>query len=82
MLRDYRKGTCLFLLIVGEDGETEGLCVSFELSTGGKSVAEPCERVKDVESGISVRPLIFKILAVSKTCKASFRLLILKCHLW
>lgn len=57
----------LFRLILGEDGETEGLLVSLELSVFGKSVDAPWDLVSDVESGISVSPLIFKILAVSKT---------------
>lgn len=53
------------------EGEAAGdcLCESMESPWFWNSAEVPWDRVSDVESGISVKPFIFKSLAVSRTYK-------------
>lgn len=50
-------------------GEDECLWESIESPGDWKSAEVPWERVREVDSGISVSPLIFKSFAVSSTCQ-------------
>lgn len=60
--------TYFLRLVIGEtDGEAECRCCSASPDDRNSGIV-PCERVRDVDSGISVRPLILSILAVSSTC--------------
>lgn len=78
--KETDQTTNRFRFIVGElVGEAEWRCASPGASPGcWKSADVLCDRRSDVESGISVNPLILSNLAVSSTCLTQNKLV--TCH--